>query len=276
MNKARRLIQENLNKVDVVIEILDARVPDSSRNPVIDSIVGEKPRIVVLNKSDLADSEITKKWIEYFKRRSSTAALSISCKTGSNLAAVSRECRTLCKSESWAGTRALRAMIVGIPNVGKSTLINKLLGKKKAAVSNKPAVTRDLQRIFVSKGFELFDTPGVLWHKFEDQQAGLKLAVFGSIKDSILDMQGVAAGAAAYLSRRYPGPLKARYRIDEIPDDPVDLLMLIGKKRGFLISGGNIDYDRACGLLIQEIRDGKLGPLSFDDPPDEKVSGSSS
>ncbi len=267
MHKARRQIIESLSITDVVIEVLDARIPLSSRNPLIDDLVKDKHRIIVINKSDLADPDKTKKWVNYFNAQTGITAISISSTTDKRNDRIIRLCRDLCKDEAWFSRRPVRAMITGIPNVGKSTLINKILGKKKTAVSNKPAVTRNLQRVSISRGFELVDTPGVLWPKFEDQIVGYKLAILGSIRDSILDIQDIARFAYIYMAENYSDRMKSRYKIDEIPEESEVGITLIGKKRGFLIKGGGVDYDRACRLLIQEIRDGKLGALSFEEAP---------
>jgi len=176
--------------------------------------------------------------------------------------------RDLCTNEVWFNRRPVRAMIAGIPNVGKSTIINKILGKKKTEVSNKPAVTKRFQRVSISKGFELIDTPGVLWPKFEDQTVGYKLAILGSIKDSILDIQDIARFAYIHMEEHYKERLEKRFKIDELPFESQEGINLIGQKRGFLLKGGTVDYERACRLLIQEIRDGKLGAVSFDDVPE--------
>ncbi len=273
MHKTRKQITESLGQIDVVIEILDARIPSSSKNPLIDSIVEGKKRIVIINKKDLADPVTTKKWTEFFNCREGVSAISISSTEDKNPGRIINMARDLCKNEIWFDRRPVRAMIAGIPNVGKSTLINKIKGKKKAEVSNKPAVTKRFQRISISKGFELIDTPGVLWPKFEDQSVGYKLAILGSIRDSILDMEDIARFAYEYMENHYSDRIKTRFKIDELPRESEEGIGLIGKKRGFLLKGGIVDYDRSCRLLIQEIRDGKLGRLTFDDLPEiiEKV-----
>lgn len=267
MHKTRKQITESLNQIDVVIELLDARIPSSSRNPLIDELVKDKKRIIVINKSDLADPVITKKWTSYFTSQHSITAIAISSTADKNPSRIVKMCRDLCKDEVWFTRRPVKAMIAGIPNVGKSTLINKILGKKKTEVSNKPAVTKRFQRVSISRGFELIDTPGVLWPKFEDQTVGYKLAILGSIRDSILDIQDIARFAYIYMVENYGERLKLRFKIEKLPAESQEGITLIGKKRGFLLKGGTVDYDRACRLLIQEIRDGKLGTLSFDDVP---------
>ena len=267
MHKTRKEITEALNQTDVIIELLDARIPFSSRNPLIDNLIQGKNRIVIINKSDLADPLVTKKWTKYFNEKEGITAISLSSTTDKNPGRIINMSRDLCKNEIWFERRPVKAMIAGIPNVGKSTLINKIVGKKKTEVSNKPAVTKRFQRVSISKGFELIDTPGVLWPKFEDQTVGYKLAVLGSIRDSILDIQDIARFAYKYMQEHYSERIKIRFKIDELPEEPQTGIELIGKKRGFLLKGGIVDYDRACRLLIQEIRDGKLGKLSFDDVP---------
>lgn len=268
MHKTRKEITESLSQTDVIIELLDARIPSSSRNPLIDDLIKDKKRIIIINKSDLADPVVTNKWIRYFNNIPGITAISISSTTDKNPGKIVKMCRDLCKEEVWFTRRPVRAMIAGIPNVGKSTLINKIKGKKKADVSNKPAVTKRFQRVSISKGFELIDTPGVLWPKFEDQTVGYKLAILGSIKDSILDIQDIARFAYEYMEKHYGDRLKTRFTIDELPEGFQEGITLIGRKRGFLLKGGTVDYDRACRLLIQEIRDGKLGRLSFDNVPE--------
>lgn len=267
MHKTRKLLTESLSQTDVIIELLDARIPSSSRNPLIEELYKDKKRIIVINKSDLADPVITKKWTNFFNAQEGIIAISISSTTDKNPGRIVKMSRDLCKDEVWFTRRPVKAMIAGIPNVGKSTLINKIVGKKKTEVSNKPAVTKRFQRVSISKGFELIDTPGVLWPKFEDQTVGYKLAILGSIKDSILDIQDIARYAYEYMEEHYSDRIKKRFKIDSLPSESQEGITLIGKKRGFLLKGGNVDYDRACRLLIQEIRDGKLGPLSFDDVP---------
>ena len=268
MHKTRKEITESLSQTDVIIELLDARIPSSSRNPLIEELVKDKKRIIIINKSDLADPVITNKWTMYFNNLPGITAIALSSTTDKNPGKIVNMCRDLCKEEVWFTRRPVRAMIAGIPNVGKSTLINKIKGKKKADVSNKPAVTKRFQRVSISNNFELIDTPGVLWPKFEDQTVGYKLAILGSIKDSILDIQDIARFAYEYMEEHYGERIKTRFKIDELPEESQEGITLIGRKRGFLLKGGTVDYDRSCRLLIQEIRDGKLGKLSFDDVPD--------
>lgn len=268
MNKTKHLIKDNLDKVDVIIEILDARVPVSSSNPMISELIGSKPRLVVLNKSDLSDPDITDKWMEYFRGLDKTLPVKVSSKTFYNLDSISKVCKELCKDAKWINRREVRGMVVGIPNVGKSTIINALSGKKKVAVGNKPGLTRNLQRINITNSLQIYDTPGILWPKFEDRVVGYNLAALGSIKDTILDLVAISVSALDYFIKKYPNRIKKRYNIDILPDDSYELLNLIGKKRGCLQSGGVIDTDRAVAFFLKDLRDGKLGLISLEEPED--------
>lgn len=270
MNKTRRLIKENLTKVDVVIEILDARAPESSRNPIMDELTGSKPRLVVLNKADLADPAVTDKWMAYYgEERSRQLPVAVSSKTGENLKVIAKGCRQLCEGAKWIERRPVRAMIVGIPNVGKSTVINTLAGRKKAAVGNKPGVTRDMQRLNISDSLQIYDTPGILWPKFEDQAIGFKLALLGSIKDTILLLDEISMKGLEYMTIKYPERIKERYKLEELPADPLELIELIGRKRGCLVSGGDIDYEKAVNIFLIDLRQGMLGRFSLESPGEE-------
>ncbi len=266
MNKSINIIKETLGKVDVIIEILDARIPVSSSNPMIPELIGNKPRLIVLNKNDLADPEITEKWMNYYKNLDHTMPVKVSSKTLENLENISVACNELCKDSKWINRREVRGMIVGIPNVGKSTIINALSGKKKVAVGNKPGLTRDLQRINVTEKFQIYDTPGILWPKFEDKVAGYNLAALGSIKDTILDLNGIACKTLEILISKYPERLTERYNFDELPEEPHEVLNLIGIKRGCLQSRGIIDIDRAVNFFLKDLRDGKLGLITLEEP----------
>ncbi len=273
MAKARREVTEKLKLVDIIFELVDARIPFSSRNPMIDEIIQHKPRIVLLNKADMADKEITAEWIRYFKNQGITA-LAINSQAGTGLKQIVTEAKGLLSEKferlksKGVKPRAIRAMIVGIPNAGKSTLINRLHGKNIAKTGNMPGVTKSQQWIKVGKELELLDTPGILWPKFEDQQVGLKLAVTGAIKDAILNLQDVAVYALRFMGSHYPQRLEERFGISEIPDDIVELFDNIGNSRGFKLSGGDIDYDKVAETVIREIRGEKLGSLSFERPAD--------
>ena len=275
MAKARRQVTEKLKLVDIIFELVDARIPYSSRNPMIVEIIQHKPRVVLLNKADMADKEITAEWIRYFKEQG-IIALAINSQEGIGLKQIVTEAKRLL-SEKFArltakgvNPRAIRAMIVGIPNAGKSTLINRLHGKNIAKTGNMPGVTKAQQWIKVGKELELLDTPGILWPKFEDQEVGLKLAVTGAIKDTILNLQDVAVYALRFLGESYPARLEEQYKLAEVPEDIVEVFDQIGKIRGFRLSGGETDYDKVAETVIREIRGEKFGTLSFERPSDLK------
>lgn len=268
MNKTKHMIKDNLGKVDVIIEILDARVPVSSSNPMITELIGNKPRLVVLNKSDLSDPEVTEKWMEYYRGLDRTLPVKVSSKTHDNLDSISKVCKELCKDSKWIERREVRGMVVGIPNVGKSTIINALSGRKKVAVGNKPGLTRNLQRINITNSLQIYDTPGILWPKFEDRVVGYNLAAVGSIKDTILDLIDITRTTLDYFIKRYPDRIKTRYNIDKLPEDSYELLTLIGKNRGCLQARGVIDLDRAVAFFLKDLRDGKLGLISLEEPED--------
>ncbi len=269
MARTRRKIQESLSQVDAVIEIVDARIPQSSRNPELDHWVGRKPRLIVLNKADLADEAATKRWIAFYESRG-IAAIAVDCKSGRGfngfMPALRRILRELIeKWESKGMNHAIRAMIVGIPNVGKSSFINRLNKGGKAKVEDRPGVTRQNQW-FVVEGAQLLDTPGVLWPKFEDHTVALHLAFTGAIKDQVLDMEEMACELLGILSRSYRDLLTARYKLtDDIPEDTWELLQLVARKRGMLVSGGEVDTERAAIMLLDEYRGGKLGRITLED-----------
>lgn len=271
MAKTRRLISENLKNVDAVIEILDARIPRSSRNPEIRRLIGEKPSLILLNKCSLADPSVTPLWLNKYTSDSSVC-IATDCVTGEGLKSISKTVKTILadkveryEKKGMSG-RALKAMVLGIPNVGKSSVINKLCGAKKAKVENRPGVTLDKQWFITDVGLDLMDMPGVLWPKFDDKTVGENLALSGAIKDSILDTETLAAVLCARLSRSYPELLCARYKLDNIPDGlaPYELAELIGRKRGFLISGGEVDTERTANMLVDEFRSGKIGRITLD------------
>ena len=275
MAKTRRLISENLKNVDVVIEILDARIPYSSRNPEIVRLCADKPSIIILNKSSLADPEATQKWIQKLSG-DNTVCIETDCISGKGLSQISPAIKGLCEKklaryeEKGMIGRSLKAMVVGIPNVGKSSLINKISGNKKAKVENRPGVTLNKQWVGTDIGIMLLDMPGVLWPKFEDAKVGENLAITGAIKDDILDVESIAMALCGRLREQYPAELCARYKISALPSydeaDNYDLLTLIGKKRGFCISGGEIDTERTANMLLDEFRAGKIGRISLDIP----------
>nr|WP_183183054.1 ribosome biogenesis GTPase YlqF [Anoxybacillus voinovskiensis] len=272
MAKAKREVQEKLKLIDVVFELLDARIPLSSRNPMIDEILTNKPRIILLNKADMADEKVTNEWISFFAEQG-LQAIAIDSQAGTGMKQIVAAAKEMTKekflkmaAKGIKNPRPLRALIVGIPNVGKSTLINRLAGKHIAKTGDKPGVTKAQQWIKVGKEMELLDTPGILWPKFEDEEVGLKLATTGAIKDTILNLQDVAVYALRFLSEHYPARLKERYSLTDIPDDIVELFDAIGKRRGCLTSGGAVDYDKVAELVLRDIRTEKLGRLSFEKP----------
>lgn len=272
MAKARRQVTEKLKLIDVVIELLDARLPFSSRNPMINEIIENKPKLVLLNKADLADPDVTQEWINYLEEKEQTRALAIDAQSGKGVQQIPAQCRALVqdmlqkRAAKGMQPRPVRALIVGIPNVGKSSLINRLANKNIAKTGDRPGVTKAQQWIKVGQELDLLDTPGILWPKFEDQQVGFRLAASGAIKDEILDYQEIALFAVEYLKANYPERLQERYGLEELPEDRVELLERIGERRGCLMRGGLIDYDKVCELLLREIRAGKLGPISFEAP----------
>jgi len=275
MTKARRMITENVRLVDIVCEIIDARIPVSSRNPDLDELAGGKPRLVIINRKDQADPAVTKLWSEYFKKHD-LFALEVECKTGSGVNGFQPAVRSILKDKlaSYAAKgqagRPLRAMIVGIPNVGKSTFINRVAKRKAAIASDKPGVTRGKQWIKIDADMELLDTPGILWPKFDSQTVGENLAFTGAVKDDILDTETLAANLMSRLKDTYLQHLESRYKITvaEI-DSGFDLLEKAARKRGFLISGGEVDLERMANILLDEFRGGVLGRISLEKPPEE-------
>lgn len=275
MAKTRRIMTESLGLVDAVIEVTDSRIPYSSRNPEMDRLVGRKPRLVLLNKCDTADDALTARWLEYYKNIGVTS-IATDCKSGKNVQRIVPVIKDMLQEtiERWASRgmtgKAIRLMIVGIPNVGKSSLINRLAGSKRAKVEDRPGVTNGKQWVSVSSDIELLDMPGVLWPKFSDKNVGLCLAFTGAIKDDIMDMEALACEFIAKMRAVNPEALTERYSIalsDEMDD--YDVLCAIGKKRGFLISGGEINTERAANILLDEFRSGKLGKITLETPEDK-------
>ena len=271
MTKTRRQIEADLKLVDAVCEIVDARIPVSSRNPDIDSICGNKPRIVILNRMDLADAESTKVWCSYFKSKG-IAAVATDCKSRKGIAEFQPAARSvlqekLARDAARGMNRPIRVMIVGIPNVGKSTLINQISGRKGAKAENRPGVTRGKQWVTVDQGLLLLDTPGILWPKFEDPEVGMRLAYTGAVKDDVIDIESLACSLIRMLWIRYPDAVRARYKID-MPEEAEgwELLEAAGRKRGFLISGGEVDLERMARVLMEEYRSSKLGKFTFETP----------
>ncbi|EFR42205.1 ribosome biogenesis GTPase YlqF [Dialister micraerophilus] len=274
MAKTKRLITEHLKAVDVAVELLDARIPMSSANPMVENLVQNKPRIIVLNKSDLADVKITEKWIEYFKKEN-IDVIPVSTYNGKDKKKLINLIREKAKPvlEKWQRrglkNRSVRIMILGIPNVGKSTLINFLSGSKATRTANTPGHTKGKQWVRLSSGLDLLDTPGVLWPKFEDQNAALKLAATGAIAGEIFDSYEVVTTLLAALKEISPQILKEKYDIEDVNQDTQILLELIGKRRGCLLPGGEIDSTRAEALVLTDFRSGKLGRVTLDVPPSE-------
>ena len=266
---------ESLGLVDAVIEVTDSRIPYSSRNPEMDRLVGRKPRLVLLNKCDTADDALTARWLEYYKNIG-VASIATDCKSGKNVQRIVPVIKDMLQEtiERWASRgmtgKTIRLMIVGIPNVGKSSLINRLAGSKRAKVEDRPGVTKGKQWVSVSSDIELLDMPGVLWPKFSDKNVGLCLAFTGAIKDDIMDMEALACEFIAKMRAVNPEALTERYSIalsDEMDD--YDVLCAIGKKRGFLVSGGEINTERAANILLDEFRSGKLGKITLETPEDK-------
>lgn len=272
MAKTRRLIKESLPLVDGVTELLDARIPYSSSNPELGELINNKPRIVLLNKCDLADKDTTRQWVEYYKKTGITA-IPVDCRSGKGLSNYISAVREVLKDkirqneERGMPGKALRIMVVGIPNTGKSSFINRMAGAAKAKVADKAGVTRQNQWFAIGNGIELLDTPGVLWPKFDDPKVGDRLAFIGSVKDEILDSETLAVRLLEVMKNDYPERLAERYKINDFSDkEPWEVLEMIGKKRGMMIKGGEIDTERASVMLLDEYRGGKLGTISLEKP----------
>ena len=272
MKKTQRIIGENLKLVDIVIELLDARIPASSANPMLAEIIQEKPRLIVLNKSDLADANMTKQWLAYFLGRG-IKACSVDSVMGQGTKQLVKIAEELARPKTdrfvknGGRPRAARCMILGIPNVGKSSLINRLAGAARTKTANKPGVTRAKQWIKIGSNLDLLDTPGILWPKFEDQTVGIKLAFTGAISDEIYDRESVVKLLLETLQHSYADRLKERFKLQEVPNDSVLLLEAIGRKRGCLVKGGHIDHEKAQQIVLTEFRSGKLGLVTLDPIP---------
>ncbi len=270
MTKAKRMMQEDMKLIDIVIELLDARVPLSSRNPDIDTLANNKYRLVLLNKCDLADRGITAAWENYFKEKG-ILVVTINARDGQGMKSITAKVQEACKEKIERDrkrgilNRPIRAMIVGIPNVGKSTFINSYARKACTKVGNKPGVTKGKQWIKINKNVELLDTPGILWPKFDDESVGEHLAYIGSINDDILQKTELACNLIRFLVTEYPDLLKDRYDVDETKPDS-DILEAIAKNRGCLMKGQELDYEKAAGILLEDFRGGKLGAISIERP----------
>ena len=273
MKKARELVEENLKLVDVVVELLDARIPAASANPMLREIIGDKPRIVALNKKDLADEKMTKRWLEYF-RDEKLPAVALDSVTGKGMRELlsliekAAKYRTEKLVSKGVAARKARVMVLGIPKVGKSSLINRLAGAAKGKTADKPGVTRAKQWIRIGADVDLLDTPGILWPKFEDPEVGLRLAFTGAVNDEIYDMENVAHLLLAALRRDHPERLQERFKFkEELPETTEALMDAIGRKRGCLLKGGRIDLEKVQHILLSEFRMGKFGKISLDEPP---------
>ena len=274
MTKAKRQMQEDLKLIDLIIELVDARIPLSSRNPDIDELGKNKARLILLNKSDLADERYNEQWSAYFQKKG-FYVVKVNAKSGAGLKSIQGVIQEACKSKierdrrRGIKNRPIRAMVVGIPNVGKSTFINSYAGKACAKTGNKPGVTKGKQWIRLNKTLELLDTPGILWPKFEDQEVGKRLAFIGSIKDEILNLEELSLELLDYIRTNYPGLLNTRYGIEE-EGTPVSLLEAVADKRKCLIRGQEIDYAKAAGIVMEEFRNGKIGRITLEFPPFEE------
>ena len=274
MTKAKRQMQEDLKLIDLIIELVDARIPLSSRNPDIDELGKNKARLILLNKSDLADERYNEQWSAYFQKKG-FYVVKVNAKSGAGLKSIQGVIQEACKAKierdrrRGIKNRPIRAMVVGIPNVGKSTFINSYAGKACAKTGNKPGVTKGKQWIRLNKTLELLDTPGILWPKFEDQEVGKRLAFIGSIKDEILNLEEVSLELLDYIRTNYPGLLNPRYGIEE-EGTPVSLLEAVADKRKCLIRGQEIDYAKAAGIVMEEFRNGKIGRITLEFPPVEE------
>lgn len=271
MTKTRRMIEDNLKLIDVVVEILDARIPYSGRNPHFDDIVRNKPRLLVMNKADLADKTRTKAWIDWYARQG-LRVIPISCSTGMGINTVLSEAKAIIqdkidREKEKGRNRTLKLMMVGIPNVGKSSLINRLIGKASTKTGDKPGVTRGKQWLRIKGDAELLDTPGILSPKFENQKIAMKLAYTGAIKDDIMNTELLSYSLCDYLRDNYPNELCVRYKLDNVDGlKGYEILENIGRKRGFVISGGEIDMERAANMILDELRGAKIGNITLETP----------
>ncbi|MDU2162859.1 ribosome biogenesis GTPase YlqF [Intestinibacter bartlettii] len=273
MKKTKEMVQNNLKLVDVVIELLDARIPLSSKNPEIDKLAHNKPRVVVLNKSDLSDRAKLNKWISYYQSKG-IKSIPVDTLKGSGVNKIVEECKNVTKEkmdalkEKGRKERAIRVMIVGVPNVGKSSLINKLTGRKSTQTGDRPGVTKGKQWVRLKGNLELLDTPGILWPKFEDQKIALNLAFTRAIKDEILDIDTLGLKFIEKMSEIEPEKLKARYKLDSLGEEPLETMEMIGRKRGFILGRNELDYTRIAKTVLNEFREGKLGQITLEVPED--------
>ena len=274
MTKTRRQMENDVKLVDLVVEVVDARIPISSRNPDIDAMVGDRPRLIIFNRADQADPAITERWVAWFRQRRCDV-LETDAKSGRGVGQFSSAAKQVLKDklEAWKAKgqvgRPIRAMVVGVPNVGKSTFINKVAKRKSAKASDRPGVTRGKQWVSVDAGLELLDTPGILWPKFEDETTGLHLAFTGAVKDEITDVEGLACALLELLRNRYPKALEVRYKLTDVDGlQGWELLEQCARKRGMLVSGGEVNTERMANVLLDEFRGGKLGRFTLEIPED--------
>lgn len=274
MTKTRRQMENDVKLVDLVAEVVDARIPISSRNPDIDAMVGDRPRLIIFNRADQADPAITERWVTWFRQRG-WGVLETDAKSGRGVGQFSSAAKQVLKDklEAWKAKgqvgRPIRAMVVGVPNVGKSTFINKVAKRKSAKASDRPGVTRGKQWVSVDAGLELLDTPGILWPKFEDETIGLHLAFTGAVKDEITDVEGLACALLELLRNRYPKALEVRYKLTDVDGlQGWELLEQCARKRGMLVSGGEVNTERMANVLLDEFRGGKLGRFTLEIPED--------
>ncbi|HET7629305.1 MAG TPA: ribosome biogenesis GTPase YlqF [Bacillales bacterium] len=272
MAKAKRQVQEKMKQIDLVFEIVDARIPQASRNPLVDEMTAGKPRLLLLNKADLADAEVTEMWQDAFLEQGIAGTLPVNAQTGAGTEkiVIAAEQVMAEKHEKLRAKgvrpRAVRALILGIPNVGKSTLINRLAGKKIAKIGDRPGITRQQQWVKVQGKLELLDTPGILWPKFEDEETGIKLAVTGAIRDERFVSQDAALALLRYLKVHYAEQLKSRYGIGDVPEDDIALFDEIGRRRGCIVRGGEVDYEKTGAVVIRDFQTGKIGRISLERP----------
>lgn len=276
MTKARRMMQEDIKLIDLIIELVDARVPLSSRNPDIDELGKNKARLILLNKADLADQVVNEAWIAYFQKLGYTV-VQINSKSGAGIKSISQKVQEACKEKierdrrRGIKNRPIRAMVAGIPNVGKSTFINAYAGKNCAKTGNKPGVTKGKQWIRMGKGLELLDTPGILWPKFEDQNVGLRLAMIGSINENILNIEELSLLAIDFLRENYPGLITKQYDVSEEAEKPLAILEQIADRRKCLAKGGEYDYAKAAAMFMDDFRNGRIGRFSLERPAEENA-----
>ncbi|SHK11982.1 ribosome biogenesis GTPase A [Tepidibacter formicigenes DSM 15518] len=273
MKKTKDLLKNNLKLIDVVVELLDSRIPFSSKNPDIDKIIQGKPKVVVLNKSDMADSEKLKMWQDYYAAQG-IKAIPVNTIGGKGVDKIVEECKNVTREKMEAlikkgrKERPIRIMIVGVPNVGKSTLINKLTGRKSTQTGDRPGVTKGKQWVRLKGNLELLDTPGILWPKFEDEQVALNLAFTRAIKDEVLDIETLALRLIEKLMIIAPNNLKERYRLNKLGDTPLETMDMIGEKRGCIMAGRELDYTRIANIVLNEFREGKIGKITLEVPQD--------